>query len=235
MACFRCALWGRGGWYAEGADHSRTNPFAGQQPHGFWPTSLFATCSVQPLWRRQWSSIAGHSTRTRGCCLHTHRDVLAWSCYIFVFLSLLVLKFLISWWISSASLAKCIIGISIVFLMFPFPCAFGNFSIIPALPMLPFPIAATALGFYKTSLQLSSSCIGQLRRCEQLLIPPFPLSWPVTALSQGCYFLCSSAFSTCLWIAFCLYTQELRTWKWYIFAAQISLGTWFGEGFTSKS
>lgn len=108
--------------------------------------------------------------------LSTHTQGYVDMILIFFFLSLLVLKFLITWWISSACLAKCIIGISIVFLMLPFPRAFGNLSIIPALPMLPFSIAATALGFYKTSLQLPSSCIGQLRRCEHLLISHFPLS-----------------------------------------------------------
>lgn len=72
-----------------------------------------------------------------------------------------------------SSLVNCIFVISIVFLTFPLPCAFGDLSIIPGLPMLPFSIAATALGF---SLQLPSSCTVQLRRCEQLLIPPFPLS-----------------------------------------------------------
>lgn len=174
------------------------------------------------------------TAQEQGAAVYTHTGI-CWHDLDFFFLSLLVLKFLITWWISSACLAKCIIGISIVFLMLPFPLAFGNLSIIPALPMLPFSIAATALGFYKTSLQLPSSCIGQLRRCEHLLIPHFPLSWTVTALNQGCCFLCSSAYSTCLWIAFCLYTQKLRTWKWYIFVAQISLGTWFGKGFTSKS
>lgn len=89
-----------------------------------------------------------------------------------------------------SSLANCIIGISIVFLMFPLLCAFGNLSIIPGLSKLPFSIAATALGFYKSSLQLPSSCTGQLRRCEQPLIPHFSLSWTVTALSQGSCFFC---------------------------------------------
>lgn len=101
-----------------------------------------------------------------------------------------------------SSLANCIINISIVFLMFPFPYAFGNLSIIPGLPMFPFSVAATALDFYKSSLQLPSSCIVQLRRCEQLLIPPFPPSWTIIALRQGCCFLCTSAYSTWLWTAF---------------------------------
>lgn len=204
MACFRGALWSRGGWCAKEEDHSRTNPFTGHQPHGFWPTSLLAICSVRPLWRRQWSSVVGHSTGTRGYCLYTQRDVLAWVWYLFVLPFPLppcpdVLDLLVDF---ISSLANCIIDISIVFLMFPFPCAFGDLSIIPGLAMLPFSTAATALGFYKSSLQRSSSYTGQLRRCEPLLIPSFPLSWTVTALSQGCCFLCISAYSTCLWIAF---------------------------------
>lgn len=139
-----------------------------------------------------------------GATVYTLRDVLAWSWYLIVSPFHLppcpdVLDLLVDF---ISSLANGIIGISIVFLVFLLPCAFGDLIIIPGILMLPFSTAATVLGFYKSSLQLPSSCTGQLRRCEQLLIPPFRLSQTVTALSQECCFLCTSAYSACLWIAF---------------------------------
>lgn len=180
MACFRCVLWGRGGWLAEGEDHSRTKPLAGHQPCGFWPrpTSLARVCSAQPPWRRRRSDIVGCSTGTRGCCPHTRGDVSAWSCFLsFVLLFPLpprpdVLDLLVDF---SSSFANDIIGISIVFLMFLLPRAFGDLRITPGLPPLPLSITAVALGFWESSPWLPPPCTGQLGiTCFSCLLFLFP-------------------------------------------------------------
>lgn len=109
--------------------------------------------------------IVGHGTGTRGCCPHSRRDAMARSRSLaFVFPLPLpprpdVLDLLVDF---SISLANDIIGISIVFLVFLLPCAFGDLSVMPGLPLFPLSITAAAFGFWESSPQLPRSRTGQL-------------------------------------------------------------------------
>lgn len=109
MVCFQCVLWGRGGWFAEGEDHSRTKPLAGHQPCGFWPhsTSLSRICSASLLGEGS-KVILLDTAEEPGAAVHKRAGIYSHNPALYLlfchFLPLLILMFLISCWISAAPL-----------------------------------------------------------------------------------------------------------------------------------
>lgn len=180
---------------SRGRNHSRTKPWLDTSPAASGPSQrLHPESALVGLLGED--DIVGHGTGTRGCCPHSHRDALARSRSLaFVFPLPLppcpdVLDLLVDF---SSSLANDVIGISIVFLVFLLPRAFGDLGVMPGLPLLPLSITAAAFGFWESSPQLPRSRTGQLGiTCFSSLLSVFPA---VTALSQGCCFPCRCLLS----------------------------------------
>lgn len=196
MACFRCVLRGRGGWWAEGENHSRTKPLAGHQPRSFRPrpTSASRVRSARPPWRRRyrWTRHRNQGllpTLAQGCdgtipllsfCFPASSPSSSWCSW-----SLGGFQHLPCQWyywhldcFPSVSASMC----------FWWP---QRHAWTPTLSSFNYCRCFWLLGELPAAPSFPHWATGN----NLLLIPPFRLSCRVTALSQGCCFPCRCLLS----------------------------------------
>lgn len=114
MACFRCVLWGRSSWLAEGEDHRRTKPLAGHQPRSFCPSQCLCPESALPSLLGEDREETLDTAQEPGAAVHTRAGMCQHDPALYLlfchFFSLLALMFLIYRWISAAPLPMVLLA-----------------------------------------------------------------------------------------------------------------------------